>query len=202
MTTPKTNADLVTFGKHHLTYINQFFGDETVREIICEVFPSEKYKLVVEESGPEFEGSFHHYVETKPKPNPKNTKKTKTKKICSVQSGHQDMGINKNDTLCQSYSLLSYFDIPIVADLRQRQLDMIDMYRNVLLGNPAFVKALGDVTISANRTRWEDFTHPYTGHYIPVGKTALLSNIRRVLDEWEAYGYLYFIGNGRVGRVL
>lgn len=186
-----TNADLKTFGKHHLTYINQFFGDETVREIICEVFPtqSEKYKLVVEESGPEFEGSFHHYIEVK-------SKRKNPKKICSVQNGHQNINVNKNDTLCQSYSLLTFFDIAIDPCPRRRQLDMVDMYRNVLLGNPAFTKALGDITIAKNKKRWEDFTHPMTNHYLPVGKTALIANIRRVLDEWEAYGYLYFIGSG------
>ena len=35
------------FSKNHYTYINQIFGDQTVREIISEIFPNKDYDFVV-----------------------------------------------------------------------------------------------------------------------------------------------------------
>lgn len=32
------------------------------------------------------------------------------KEVCSISNKHQDLSINKYDKLCQSYSLLSYFN--------------------------------------------------------------------------------------------
>ena len=38
-----TDALLESFSKEHFTYINQIFGDQTIRQIISEVFPNKKY---------------------------------------------------------------------------------------------------------------------------------------------------------------
>ena len=79
----------------------------TVREIISEVFPSKKYEFDFEETGAEFENSFHHIL--------KNKKTDEV--VCSVNMGYQNISINKNDTLCQSYSLLNYFGEKIYVDM-------------------------------------------------------------------------------------
>lgn len=101
-----TNAKLKIFSFEHLTYINQFFGDLSVRQIIDEVYKKKKYAFGVEETGDEFEHSHHHFV----------INKRSKQVVCSVNQGDQDLNINKNDTLCQSYSLLTYFGIPINPD--------------------------------------------------------------------------------------
>ena len=40
-----TNEKLEEFSLEHFTFINQFFGDETVREVIAEVFPNKNTRL-------------------------------------------------------------------------------------------------------------------------------------------------------------
>ena len=88
----------------HLTYINQIFGDAGIREIISEVYPNKclefRVEKVTEGSGFE-EGTDHHVL----------FDKIKKKRICSVDTLKiQNTNINKNDTLCQSYTLLVYFN--------------------------------------------------------------------------------------------
>ena len=43
-----TNEKLEEFSLEHFTFINQFFGDETVREVIAEVFPNKKYIMTTQ----------------------------------------------------------------------------------------------------------------------------------------------------------
>ena len=57
-----TNEHLEKFGKYHYTYINQIFGDVTVREIIAEIFPNKKYSFRVEEAGEGFEQNTDHHI--------------------------------------------------------------------------------------------------------------------------------------------
>ena len=58
-----TNEKLNLFSRLHYTYINQFFGDRTVREMIMEVFPSKTYVLETIPGTGVFSDTNHHIVE-------------------------------------------------------------------------------------------------------------------------------------------
>lgn len=174
------------FSLRHYTYINQIFGDQTVREIISEVYPSEDYAFKVEAGEGAFEGTDHHVLSSK-----------KHGTVCSVDQGHQNLDINVNDTLCQSYSLLNYFKIRIAKDKKAKQVAMVKMYRTKLLNNPAFIQKLDEVIHSGNTGIWKDHTkNPSGKHNLQMNKTKILSEIHKTLDQWQAYGYHYFIGDG------
>jgi len=191
MNTYCSKEKLEEFSKKHFTYINQIFGDATVREIIEEEYPT-TYQFAVEETGAEFDFSFHHTV-----------KDREDEHItCSVVEGYQDIYKNKNDTLCQSYSLMNYFDIEIPNDKRDRQMAMIQMYRDILNGtleNFEGVDFKGIInkeilSVKANKDLWTNFVKGH-GH-ISMNKKTFFKNIEDTLDEWEDVGYWYFIGKG------
>jgi len=182
-----TDTKLEKFSLEHYTFINQFFGDETVREIIAEFFPSERYQFKIESVGEEFENSHHHILID-------NITKKKDNIVCSVKSGYQNIGIDKNDTLCQSYSLLTYFEKPINTDKVKRQIDMVDMYEE-LLNNRYFIKKLNE-SIDIPNSNWFDYRKE--GHPpIAILKQTFFRNVRIVLKNWREYGYWYFIGDGK-----
>ena len=57
---------LQQFGLQHYTYINQFFGDATVRAMIEEVYPNEIYKMTEAiPAGSEFDSGEHHILKKK-----------------------------------------------------------------------------------------------------------------------------------------
>jgi hypothetical protein len=182
---------LEEFSKKHYTYINQIFGDATVRNIIEEEFPT-TYAFEVEETGADFDFSYHHTVKDKDNGHI----------LCSVDDGYQNIYKNKNDTLCQSYSMLTYFDIDIPDDKKEKQMEMIKMYRDILNGhiegfdNVDFKKIINDeiLKVPKNRKLWRNFVT--NSGYINMNKTKLFQNIEDTLDEWEKFGYWYFIGKG------
>jgi len=186
-----SNEKLEEFSKKHFTYINQIFGDATVRQIIEEEYPT-TYEFAVEETGAEFEHSFHHTVKDREDDHV----------ICSVAEGYQNIYKNKNDTLCQSYSLLNYFDIDIPDDKKERQMAMIQMYRDILNGTMEnfedvdFKKIIYDeiLSVKANKSLWLNFVT--NRGYISMAKNKFFKNIEDTLDEWEEFGYWYFIGKG------
>ena len=180
-----TNEKLQEFAYQHFTYINQIFGDQTVREIITEVFPNKKFQMGFEETNLDFENSYHHYLID-----------TKTQQpICSVDNGYQNIYINKNDNLCQSYSLLTYFKIPIDPDQKQRQLDMIKMYRKIL-SSKKFLKIIDEILKDPdNKSLWINYTKKKKT-YLVMNIVTIVQNINDVLNKWEKYGYWYFIGDG------
>lgn len=196
-----TNSKLLIFGRAHLSYINQIFGDLTVREIIQEVW-GKPGKLVVTASNASFESSFHHTYQSH-----KNRPSTA---VCSVDEGYQDLSVDVNDTLCQSYSLMNYLKIPFdktkskkasVAVKKSRQMVMIQMYR-MILDTPEFISKLSDEIISNkdNNELWTDFVDDSnTFSIIKKYKNKIdpiLENIRTVLTIWESYGWAYFVGKG------
>ena len=125
---------LLAFSKKHYTYINQIFGDASVRRIIEEEYPT-TWEFKVAKAGPEFGNSFHHTVRDREDPQ---------LIVCSGVDGVQDLNKNVNDTLCQSYSLMNYFEIPLHSSEKkgiqkkiyqeQNQMAMIQMYRDILNG--------------------------------------------------------------------
>ena len=178
--------DLEKFGSEHYTYINQFFGDVTVRQIISETFPNEKYDFEVKETGEEFEDSHHHFIR----------EKLTGDKICSVDNGYQNIDDDIHDTLCQSYSLLTYFEIPISEDKVQRQMDMIGLYKRIL-SNKRFIKNLnGKYGIKIPNDSWSDYTvnpkRPFT-----INKPEFFRKMNSVLNDWRRFGYWYYIGKGK-----
>lgn len=182
-----TPEKLKLFGWKHYAFINQIFGYPAIRKIISEIYPSDlKLKYVI--AGPEFEHSFHHIVYDT----------IQKKNICSAAEGYQNIDIDVNDTLCQSYALMTYFGIPISkTDKVQKQKDMVKMYRK-MLNDKTFVDALDKVIHPKSKITWEYDTGIKNEDIkdIPMDKTYILKNIRSTLDEWEDYGYYYFIGKG------
>jgi hypothetical protein len=195
---PCTNEKLKIFGRAHYCYINQIFGDQSVRSIIQEVITNPG-KLVVEPSGPEFENSFHHVFKSG---------RTKASIVCSANHGYQDIEVDLNDTLCQSYSLMSYLQIPFdktpsedatIEQKRSKHMSMITMYRTIL-NNKVFIKTFNnDLIFEKNNELWQDTidnTHEF--NIIEKYKTGdkILKVIERVLNIWEKYGWMYFIQDG------
>jgi len=193
---------LLAFSKKHYTYINQIFGDATVRQIIEEEYPT-TWQFKVAKAGPEFGNSFHHTVRDREQPE---------MIVCSGIDGVQDLHKNVNDTLCQSYSLMNYFEIPIQLSeekgkLKQiyhetNQKAMIQMYRDLLNSNIEnyegidFKEILTNEILSDKRNKklWRDFSTS-RGH-VNMNPEIFFQNIEDTLDEWEEFGYWFFIGKG------
>lgn len=176
----KETKKLEKFSLEHYTFINQFFGDQTVREIIAQIFPNDRYQFRVEDFG----NNTHHHVLYDVK------KKTK---VCSVKNGDQMIDVDKNDMLCQSYSLLTFFNQQIKKDKKKRQMDMITMY-SVILGSKQFRKLLEN-TIDIPNPAWRDYRKEDAPQF-EMTKETFYTNIKRVLKHWKEYGYWYFIGEG------
>lgn len=186
-----TERKLINFSKKHYTYINQIFGDISVREIIKEIYPNDKFNFAVLKANDidNFENnSLHHVLEYV----------KSGRQLCSVKQKHQDLTKNLNDTLCQSYSLMNYFGIKISRVRRKKQEDMVRMYKT-LLNNEEFVKKLNDdiLTNKKNKKIWMDYSKPIKPpQYLDMNVNNLVKNINTVLDNWNDYGYNYFIGDG------
>ena len=193
---PCTKEKLTIFSRAHYSYINQIFGDQTVRAIIQEVM-KHPGKLIFEPSGPGFENSFHHMF-----------KKTKAKSsiVCSAMKRYQDITVDINDNLCQSYSLMSYLNIPFdttessdatVEQKHSKHMSMIAMYREILK-NKDFIKAFSnEIVFEGNNELWQDTIDEEFNiieHYKSGSK--ILKVIGKVIDIWEKYGWMYFIGKG------
>lgn len=193
-----TNLKLELFSYEHYTYINQIFGDATVREIITEMYAKRDWKFAVEKANADFEYSNHHILE-------KKGKDGETVKWCSVAEGFQNILINKNDTLCQSYTLMKYLNKPIVTNMKKRQMDMIKMYRNLIKREYFKEEVNGVIEIMRRKIKrtkkkgdpalWKDYTNsPET--YLCKDFNTIYAEIHSVLDKWETYGYLHFIKEG------
>ena len=186
------------FSNDNYTYINQIFGDESVRKKIMKLYKHQTYKLfAIPPSGVgEFADSDHHVINVNRKINPQ---------ICSVKMGIQNMSVNINDTLCQSYSLLLYLrEFPEFSHLSitrgdsiGNQMNMIQMYR-ILLQDSRFTDFLKDY-ISTYDVTWINYTlesEPLLKPlYSGVKSPKLIQKLNQVLDEWQDYGYNFFIGD-------
>jgi hypothetical protein len=159
-----------------------------VRELISEVFPNKKYVFRANPGVGVFADSNHHVLVT--------TKDNKEK--CSVDDGFQNVNINSHDTLCQSYSLLTYRNKKIHCSQKERQMDMIKMYRE-FLENDEFINLLNDevITNKKNKKLWKNYaSHKKKTVYVTMKIDSIVKHINKVLDLWEAYGYYWFIGDG------
>jgi len=203
-----TKDTLNLFGLDHYNYINQVFGDEEVRKIIHKLYKTSKNKDLVFEHGPVSEGdgfivsddSIHHYL-----------RNTKTKeKICSATAPTQKELVQNtirdtNDTLCQSYSIMTYLGIPIEThhtQLKKRQQKMVDMYKRIL-ANEKFEPEL--ITIIKNRIKGPKKKPPLWKEHYDAGDDdwkqfdvntpeEFIAHINKTLDDWKSFGFAYFIG--------
>lgn len=202
-----TPQKLDIFSRAHYSYINQIFGDEGVRNLIQETIGKKfKGKLVVEPGVGAFARTDHHVF--KPDGRKKDVE-------CSAVGGYQNIYIDKYDTLCQSYSLMNYFRIPFdktpadtatVEQKYNRQMAMIHMYRT-FLNNAEFVRRFIEDFVHKEYVRkgpnaWIDYVNHskprqfnIIAEYMSTPKE-IVKNIHRVLSIWEAYGWMYFIGEG------
>ena len=132
--------------------------------------------------------------------------------VCSVEDEYQDVDIDVNDTLCQSYSLLNYFAIPFdktpsatasIGVKRSRQLAMVNMYMKIIK-NKEFLKKFDEIVKNKkNKHLWEDtIDNNNTFYIIEKFKKSepIIRIITNILYVWEAYGWQFFIGNGKCLR--
>ena len=184
-----TQKDLDKFSLKHYTYINQIFGDTTVREIISEVFPHKSFEFHVEETDADFDEDSEHHV---------LFDKCKNKFICSVDDGHQNTKKDVNDTLCQSYSLITYFGKKISKGRRNRQRQMTNLYR-WLMDHTEFRNKLEHEILNnkANKNHWVDYTNQKKTIYLKMDIDSIHNNILDVLKKWDEYGYMYFMDDGK-----
>ena len=203
-----TEEKLFLFSREHYTYINQIFGDETIRQIIKEMYTERELDFGVEDANEDFEYSNHHVLV-------KHNKRGDVVKWCSVDEGLQNVFKNKNDTLCQSYTLMKYLNKPIVTNMKKRQMDMIRMYRNIMKREFFQDELKGVVELMQKKIRkrktatrkkkntvrhlWKDYTNEPTT-YLHKNYDTVYAEINSVLDTWENYGYLFFTKDGKCDK--
>jgi len=201
------DVKLEDFGRKHYTYINSFLGDQTIRDIIVndvKPFNRAKYGLYVEHANDTFDGRSHHVLIDCDGVLQCSTNEPGDNRVCY---GFQDININKHDTLCQSYSLLLYYDIIQKYTAKPNdheshyiiQMEMINLYREII-NSKSFGEKMEDENILSYANRkayWNDIekssqcVRPISGDM-----NKILRKLNETLNEWEAYGYLWFTGDG------
>ena len=111
---------------------------------------------------------------------------------------YQDQERDEHDSLCQSYTLMFFFDRPMDNDPVQKQMQMIDMYK-WLIKQPKFIHALeNDMFYPKNKKDevWEDEKGKIISTQGPEKLHRLIKKIKETLKIWKEYGYRHFIGDG------
>lgn len=178
------------FGDYFETYINQILGDQTVREMISEVWPRRRRRKIgsVNEYSLRFatikdKGGDHHIV-IDHKGNQYNSKNT-------LQTN------SDKDNLCQSYSLAFWFGIILSRRSRKRnQMEIIELIKKIF-SDEKFISLLNNelIKIKANKHLWSIYTKLESGEYVKTGKYVKMDidiikkNIFKTLKIWKEYGY-------------
>lgn len=202
------NEKLEKFSRMQYSYINQVFGDRTLRGYISALYPNPDYSFFVQQVTKY--GRHHVLKKIPPKPGTASIK-PKREFWCSVDNGLQDDRINKNDTFCQTYTLMEYLHVPIPEDQKEKQMAMIRMYRD-LLSRKDFIEGRVETWPKSGKPKktlhglsaidtsaWQDTTDG-SEKVFPTEINVIVQKIKETLDEWEAYGYHYFIGDGKCPR--
>ena len=129
-------------------------------------------------------------------------------RVCSVMNDYQDIEVDVNDTLCQSYSLMAFLHVEFdstpskIATRAQKYAKhkaMIKMYRDIL-DYPDFRRQLASIVRdNKNKKLWKDTVdedHPFFINQRFKTVDRLVSTIKRVLTIWENYGWHYFVEQG------
>jgi hypothetical protein len=190
-----TSAKLNMFSHKFNTYINQIFGDETVRDILSK-----------SKSKPFIDGAELH-INRQPTGfiNNDNSVHHITKihgKVCGEMQPIYQTNINgikisdkeNADVYCQSYSLMRAYGIHIPTNVYDKQMAMIQMYRDILSDKRIMNKLYNTLVV----TSWFDKTitpnEPFETHDM---KDKIPEGIIDTLNDWEKFGYLRVIGNGK-----
>ena len=186
-----TQKELNAFSLEHYTFINQIFGDISVRQIIAEAYRSNVWTFQVEETGADFNNSSHHVLHKR-----QRGRNGKVVKWCSVDEGYQNLGVNTYDTLCQSYTLMTYLNREIDTDMKKRQMQMVQMYMEILK-HPYFKQQLQGIVelMQGDALLWRDYRDPRAPHF-HMSYDELNAKILATLDNWKRFGYHYFIKDG------
>ena len=177
-----TSQDLIDFSGWFQTYINQVFGSSSVRQAIGEMYENSEYELM--DPVMLTQDGFHHILRVK--------KPTITPNIDGIWSSdmvedYQDMTVNHNDTLCQSYTLAKLANVlpgdPDPCDIDKHisnQMAIVSFYRDIIKRS-GFIDCMGDIfnnvydvmqfkdkaereyTLQETAAVWKDFTkrgHP------------------------------------------
>lgn len=192
---PDDYDKLLRFGQRHFNYVNQMLGDKSTREIITEEFPNAS-DWTLETSVDDHYGA-HHFC-TRPEKG-----RRRKLKWCSVDEGIQCINENPTDVLCQSYSVLYYMGrIKGARGLtKELQISMVKMWRDILKKKPVVDHIMYASRLGTSKKEikkgvapvWKDHTK---GSPKPVGfkrGKASVRELRKVLKEWEEYGWRYFM---------
>ena len=207
-------------------YINQIFGDQSVRSVIYSIFGNKEHNknyrfgLVEFNSGdnewekanedhsvPKRKASYYDDIVDKVKIDDSDDNHhvlydiVKEKYIDSINTEgfkYQDQERDSEDSLCQSYSLMKFFNRKMNKDPIKKQKQMIVFYR-ALLKNKYFIQEIKEEIFYKKPLKeevWEDEDE----NIIPTQKDKdfdkLKEKILYTLDKWEDYGYWYFIKSG------
>ena len=222
----KEKEQLEIFSHLFQAYINQIFGDQSVRSVIYSIFGNKEHNknyrfgLVEFNSGdnewekanedhsvPKRKASYYDDIVDKVKIDDSDDNHhvlydiVKEKYIDSINTEgfkYQDQERDSEDSLCQSYSLMKFFNRRMNKDPIKKQKQMIVFYR-ALLKNKRFIQEIKEEIFYKkpfDQEVWEDEDE----NIIPTQNNKdfdkLKEKILDTLDKWDKYGYWYFIKNG------
>ena len=118
-----TNKKLEIFSFEHYSYINQIFGDITIRRIIREVYRDLAKKFLFKKinTGEEFENSFHHVLKDK------ETAAGKTKDEANMLLNHKEA----LDFIISHPDYINPLTISSIEDIHSILAKDLDINRNI-----------------------------------------------------------------------
>ena len=222
----KEKEQLEIFSHLFQAYINQIFGDQSVRSVIYSLFGNKEHNknyrfgLVEFNSGdnewekanedhsvPKRKASYYDDIVDKVKIDDSDDNHhvlydiVKEKYIDSINTEgfkYQDQERDSEDSLCQTYSLMKFFNKRMNKDPIKKQKQMIVFYR-ALLKNKHFIQKIKEEIFYKkpfDQEVWEDEDENIIPTQNDKDFDKLKKKILDTLDKWDKYGYWYFIKNG------
>lgn len=132
-------------------------------------------------------------------------------KVCSIQSGIQNIKDDVNDNLCQLYCVIACLNINLPSNLRKNdRKTKIDKHKlmvatirdlinrddfNIMLENK-----MADIQEDFQEMDFLEKEHYLFGTHTRKGNKRkvryLLNDLNSTLDDWEKFGYKHFINHG------
>lgn len=217
---------LENFSHLFQAYINQIFGDQSVRSIIYSLYGNQshnkdfRFGLVEFNTGDdEWEKANEDGFVSKKKASYYDDKVDKVKVNDSDDNHHvlydiknekyidsintegfkyQNQERDSEDSLCQTYSLMKFFNKKMDKDPIKKQKQMIAFYRT-LLKDKQFIQEIKKEIFyrkPIDQEVWEDEDEDIVSTQKKKDFDDLKEKILDTLDKWDKYGYWYFIKNG------
>jgi len=227
--TKMSRDKLDEFSHFFVTYINQIFGDRSVRAILYKLFgnqphnknlrfglvafhryqdPSDEW-VEANENKSVLRADASYYDDKIDKVKVEDTDDNhhvlydvKNKKyIDSVNTEgmkYQDQERDENDSLCQSYTLMFFFDFELDNDPVEKQMQIIGMYDWLLKQKPFLKELKNDLFFRKpmEDEHWNDENERILPTQGKIDFDYLIHRIKDTLRLWEKYGYWHFIGEG------